>query len=393
MLFRKHLELALVGILACGACTGVLRTGFLAGSQQRATVVTPTFDDRTGFNGVKLLAVGNDGAAIWNVLTGELVTRLRGHTERVNAAALSPDGQYALTGSGLGGEGWFTSTDNSVRLWDANSGRELHRFGEYSQFIEAVAFSPDGSRILTLSRFRVQVWDVATRQLRAEFPEPNLSTTTEVGMSRNAILSASISGDHRKLLARGFGWVRVCDIDTRRELFTISSDNAHTIIWDAELSPDSRFLVLAVGNTAQVRDANTGALLHVLNHQSFVMQASFSADGRQVVTASHDKTARLWDSKTGREVKRFEHPGKVNRALLSHDGTRLLTKWVSEPIGDQTDHSSLWASPTGIELQRFRDDGNAPEVIGFSPEGSTFPIFDRFNNTIRLCYSLTGECK
>jgi hypothetical protein len=392
MRFGKHMEIALVGMLACGACTGVPRTGFLAGPQQRAKVVAPTFDGRTGFDGVKLLAVGNDGVAIWNVLTGDLVTRLRGHTEPVNAAALSPDGHYALTGSGLGGEGWFTSTDNSVRLWDANSGRELHRFGEHSQFIEAVSFSPDGSCILTLSRRRVQVWDVATRQLRAEFPEPNLSTTTEVGMSRNAIVSASISGDHRKLLARGFGWARVWDIDTRLELFTINSDS-HVIIWDAELSRDSKFLVLAVGNTAQIRDAGTGALLHVLHHQNFVPQASFSADARQVVTASHDKTARLWDSKTGREVKRFEHPGKVNQALLSHDGTRVLTKWASGLTGEHTDQSSLWASPTGIELQRFRDDGNAPEVIGFSPDGSTFPIFDRFNNTIRLCYSLTGECK
>src|ERR1044071_9613860 len=163
MRFGKQMEIALVGILACGACTGV--SGFLAGPEQRATVAAPTFDGRTGVDGAKLLAVGNDGPAIWNVLTGELITRLRGHTESVNAAALSPDGQYALTGSGLGGEGLFMSTDNSVRLWDANSGRELHRLCKHSQFIEAVAFSPDGSRLLTLSRHRAQVWDVATRRL------------------------------------------------------------------------------------------------------------------------------------------------------------------------------------------------------------------------------------
>ena len=58
MRFGKHLKLALVGMLACGACTGVPRS-FLVGRQQRATVVTPTFDGRTGFDGTKLLAEGS----------------------------------------------------------------------------------------------------------------------------------------------------------------------------------------------------------------------------------------------------------------------------------------------------------------------------------------------
>jgi WD40 repeat protein len=61
-------------------------------------------------------------------------------------------------------------------------------------------------------------------------------------------------------------------------------------------------------------------------HKDTVQSAAFSRDGTRVVTASHDKTARVWDAATGRELAVLRgHPDEVISAAFSHDGSRIVT--------------------------------------------------------------------
>src|SRR5450756_128800 len=73
-------------------------------------------------------------------LRAEIVTQL-GHSGAVRSAALSPDGRTALTGS----------DDNTARLWDVASGRELRQLTGHTDPVYYVAFSPDGRTVLTAS--------------------------------------------------------------------------------------------------------------------------------------------------------------------------------------------------------------------------------------------------
>ena len=63
--------------------------------------------------------------------------------------------------------------------------------------------------------------------------------------------------------------------------------------------------------TARLWDAASGKELLRLTHDDWVDAASFSPDGRTVVTASQDKTARLWDAASGKELQRLTHEGLV----------------------------------------------------------------------------------
>ena len=92
-------------------------------------------------------------------------------------------------------------------------------------------------------------------------------------------------------------------------------------VYSAAFSPDGeRVVTTSYDRTARLWDAKTGAALAVLQgHTGSVHSAAFSPDGERVVTASDDKTARLWDAKTGAELAVLEgHTGSVNSLSLIH---------------------------------------------------------------------------
>jgi WD40 repeat protein len=97
----------------------------------------------------------------------------------------------------------------------------------------------------------------------------------------------------------------------------------------AEFSPDGTKLITASGDrTARLWDAVTGRQLteEPLEHAHSVLTARFSPDGLRVVTASLDKTARLWDAATGLALSDpLRHEAEVLSAAFRADGQQVIT--------------------------------------------------------------------
>jgi hypothetical protein len=99
-------------------------------------------------------------------------------------------------------------------------------------------------------------------------------------------------------------------------------------VYGVAFSPDGTRLVTASWDrTARVWDARTGIpVSDAMAHDDQVWTAQFSADGQSIVTASLDGTARVWDATTGRPLSEpLRHGGKVFVAQFSPDGQRVLT--------------------------------------------------------------------
>jgi hypothetical protein len=97
-----------------------------------------------------------------------------------------------------------------------------------------------------------------------------------------------------------------------------------------------------------------------LHHEDAVMAASFSVDGKRLLTASLDKTARIWDLASGHEVSRMHHDRRVDIAIFSRDGSKIATGSGAAV--------KVWEVATAKELLRLSHDSHV-RSIEFSPDG------------------------
>jgi WD40 repeat protein len=125
-------------------------------------------------------------------------------------------------------------------------------------------------------------------------------------------------------------------------------------------------------------------LANLKAHISEVNSAVFSPDGTKVVTASYDKTAKIWEATTGRLLANFVgHTSEVNSAVFSPDGSKLITaSW------DAT--AKIWETVTGHLLTNLI--GHSLQVTSavFSPDG-TKVVTASLDHTAKIWEASTGH--
>jgi hypothetical protein len=155
---------------------------------------------------------------------------------------------------------------------------------------------------------------------------------------------------------------------------------------DSALSPDERRLA-TVSDDRSVRlwDVISGRqVASLIGHEDGVTSASFSPDGARLVTASFDRTARLWDVSTGKEIMRLiEHSGTVWSASFSPDGARIVT--ASE---DGT--ARVWNAKSGTEIAVLRGHSASVKSAVYSPDGARL-LTASWDKTARIWNATDGS--
>ncbi len=318
-------------------------------------------------DGSKLATASKDDTAkVWEAATGRELLTLRGDQGPVECVAWSPDGSKLAT----------AGEDQTVKIWEAATGRELLTLHGHEGHVMSVAWSPDGGKLATASRDKTaRIWEAGTgRELLA------------LRGHQDQVLSVAWSPDGGKLAtASGDSTAKVWQAETGRELLTLHGHRARVerVAW----SPDgSKLATASWDRTAKTWDAITGAeLLTLQGNQSSVLSVAWSPDGNWLGTAGGDRTAKVWDAKTGRELLTVRgHEGPVWSVAWSPDSDKLAT--ASE---DRT--AKIWyVAGAGRELITLRGHQDGILAVAWSPDASKL-VTGSVDKTVKIWEAVTGR--
>ena len=317
---------------------------------------------------------------------------LEGHSEEVNSVAYSPDGTKIIS----------SSEGSTINIWDANTGECLKNLKRFSDFpditkifsgsrdeighsgeVNSVAFSPDGTKIISGSTDKtIKIWDANTGHC----------LKTLEGHS-SFVESVAFSPDGTKIISGSFDeTVKIWDANTGECLKTLKghSDYVESVAY----SPDGTKIISGSWDgTIKIWDANTGECLKTLEgHTDNVESVAYSPDGTKIISGSQDRTIKIWDASTGECLKTLE--GHVNSVAYSPDGTKIISggserisgKYIRKHIKRKDKDFGaikIWDANTGECLKTLEGHSKDVSSVAFSPDGTKI-ISGSEDHTIKI---------
>ncbi len=290
---------------------------------------------------------------------------------RINAITYSPDGTRLAIASSIG-----------IWLYDAHNGQALDLLTTHTDRVNSVAFSPDGRTLVSGSKDGIiRLWDTQTGILRQSLTG-HTDAVANVWFSADGKTLASGSKDNT---------IRLWDTQTGIHQNTLIG---HTdSVFSVWLSPDGKTLASgSKDNTIRLWDTQTGSLrktLTLIGHKGEIWEMAFSPDGKTLATWSWEweSPIHLWDVETGALLNNLvgEAKDSVNNMTFSPDG-----KTLASPLNNGT--IRLWNTQTG-ELSRILI-GHTYDVfcVAFSPDGKMLAS-GSYDGTLRLWDAETGELR
>lgn len=234
-------------------------------------------------------------------------------------------------------------------------------------------FSPDGKYIVSNAGGWIVVWDAQTKEIirtmKGDNQLPNYAMFSPDGEFIVLISNPPRSANNNTIIVR--------DMKTGEE--TVRLDGHTDIIRSAGFSPDGKRIVSASDDkTMRIWDAYSGEEIWKCDLYKAVRFAAYSPNGKHIVSASDDKAIRIWDANSGKEIGKWEGLMSVNTVSYSPDGKRIVAASYDQVV-------KVWNADNGKELKRI----DGAYSASFSPNGKS--IVSCYGETIRIWNVETGR--
>ncbi|EKU96985.1 hypothetical protein Lepto7375DRAFT_0917 [Leptolyngbya sp. PCC 7375] len=264
---------------------------FLGHSERvRAVAISP--------DGQRIVSGSNDNTVrLWDLSGAPIGAPFQDHTDSVLSVAYSPDGTTLASGS----------ADNSVRIWNVADGILLHILEGHTDSVLSVAYSPDGTTLASGSADNsVRIWNVADGTL-LRILEGYTDSVLSVAYSPDGTTLASGSADNS---------VRIWNV-ADGILLRILEGHTDSVL-SVAYSPDGTTLASgSADNSVRIWNVADGILLHILEgHTDSVLSVAYSPDGNILVSGSDDKTVRLWNLNDISPLNSFPPPLKTEEFTI-----------------------------------------------------------------------------
>ncbi|MBD2447175.1 serine/threonine protein kinase [Nostoc sp. FACHB-152] len=244
---------------------------------------------------------------VWNLITRKEIFTLNGHSQKVNAIAISPNGKILVSGS----------DDKTIKVWNLTTGKIIRKLEGHSDSVQALAISPNGKILVSGSDDNtIKVWNLATGKL----------IRTLIG-HKFWVRSLAISSDGRNLASGSFDkTIKLWNLNQNAPARTLTG-NRNTIT-SVAFSPDNTTLAsTSRDRSIKLWDVASGEVIRTLTgHTNTVTCVAFSPDGMTLVSASRDRTIKLWNLATGEVIHTLEgHQNTVTSVAFTPDGKTIVS--------------------------------------------------------------------
>jgi WD40 repeat protein/uncharacterized caspase-like protein len=260
--------------------------------------------DVNGDSKIKIWRNNHDG-------TQKLIHTLLGHQATISQIKYSPDGKIIASAS------W----DQTIKLWQAQTGELINTLKGDQDGINSIVFSPDSQTLISAGEDKtIKIWNLVGQAKLIK----TLTGHTD------SIKTVTVSPDSKFIASAGY--------DNKIKLWTIKGDLLQTIkahnlaITSLAFTPDSKFLASGSwDNTVKIwsikNAGKSSELLHTLTgHQDGVTTVSFNSNGTVLATGSGDRTIKLWNPKTGELIKNLRgHTSQINSLAFSSDDQSIIS--------------------------------------------------------------------